>query len=373
MRTIHIQEFSKIPFTLIQNHKRARALLVIAILSVCISILFLSGCSHSDNISNEPQIKYAPDDGYQFQQLFENDDLANYDQVEVGIGSLDYIDTSLVYADTSIENIDTQNLKQGIVDASIYVGPHSGKISFYGSAQITAIDESTNTITVSDYGPTLKNALERDQLTIEVGQEWLSRGQALLSDLTIGETVVVEFAMPQDNDPLFGYVWATDLDGNVKLIDHPESYTFPENPFTPSTSITIEEADLTTFDEAHRISGVSVSEVDPTLYEDGILDAFFLDVPKQIVLYCYARVSSVSDKTATFDSLGTNIVNATSLTSVELLIPTRSEHLFDGEATLSQVKPGDTVVLQLVLGYGENTLTSGNIWLVDESGKATTL
>lgn len=373
MRTIHIQEFSKIPFTLIQNHKRARALLVIAILSVCISILFLSGCSHSDDISNEPKIKYAPEDGYQFQQLFENDDLANYDQVEVGIGSLDYIDTSLVYADTSIENIDTQNLKQGIVDATIYVGPHSGKISFYGSAQITAIDESTNTITVSDYGPTLENALERDQLTIEVGQEWLSRGEALLSDSTIGETVVVEFTMPQDNDPLSGYVWATDSDGKVKLIDHPESYTFPENSFTPSTSITIEEADLTTFDEAHRIFGVSVSEVDPTLYKDGILDTFFLDGPKQIILYCYARVSSVSDKTATFDSLGTNIVNATGLTSVELLIPTRSEHLFDGEVTLSQVKPGDTVVLQLVLGYGENTLTSGNIWLVDEPGKATTL
>lgn len=32
-------------------------------------------------------------------------------------------------------------------------------------------------------------------------------------------------------------------------------------------------------------------------------------------------------------------------------------------------KAGDTIVIQLVLDYGENTLSSANVWLVDESGK----
>lgn len=52
-----------------------------------------------------------------------------------------------------------------------------------------------------------------------------------------------------------------------------------------------------------------------------------------------------------------------------MLIPTDNEHLFDDETTLSQIKAGDTIVIQLVLDYGENTLSSANVWLVDESGK----
>ena len=52
-----------------------------------------------------------------------------------------------------------------------------------------------------------------------------------------------------------------------------------------------------------------------------------------------------------------------------MLIPTDNEHLFDGETTLSQIKAGDTIVIQLVLDHGENTLSSANVWLVDESGK----
>lgn len=241
-----------------------------------------------------------------------------------------------------------------------------------GFAQVDVLNTSSNTITVSGFGPTIEQAFEADQLTFEVGQEWLSRGEAVLSDIKIGDTITIGLDIPQDNDALFGHIWATNENSTIKLIDHPESYTFPKDPFVPTANTTINEADLATFDDKHRINGVSLNEVDPTLFEAGILDAFALDGPQQVILYSYAHVDSASDKTAAFSSLGANIEKATGLSTIEVLIPTDNEHLFDGETTLSQIKAGDTVVIQLVLSYGENTLSGANVWLVDESGKVIT-
>ena len=290
----------------------------------------------------------------------------NYKQVEVGIGSLDFIDTSLVHSNTKIEDIPIEDLKIGIINASLKVGSGSGAIELMGFAQLDAIDTKANTITVSGYGPTIKDALVQDRLTLEVGQEFLSRGEALFSDVEVGDTVAIDISLPQENDPLFGYMWATDSNGQVKLIDHPESYVFPEDPFIPSNNTTIQKEDLAVFDDAHRIYVVDVSEVDPELYKDGILDTFPLDGPQQIILYGYAHVDFVTNKTAMFSSLGSNIEKATGFSSLELLLPTSSDHLFYGEATLSQIKPGDTVLLQLVLSFGKNNPSSGNIWLVNE-------
>lgn len=333
---------------------------------------FLSGCSQEsnspdlENIKENSHIKFAPENGYRFQQLFESDDLMNYKQVEVGIGSLDFIDTSLVHSNTKIEDIPIEDLKIGIINASLKVGSGSGAIELMGFAQLDAIDTKANTITVSGYGPTIKDALVQDRLTLEVGQEFLSRGEALFSDVEVGDTVAIDISLPQENDPLFGYMWATDSNGQVKLIDHPESYVFPEDPFIPSNNTTIQKEDLAVFDDAHRIYVVDVSEVDPELYKDGILDTFPLDGPQQIILYGYAHVDFVTNKTAMFSSLGSNIEKATGFSSLELLLPTSSDHLFYGEATLSQIKPGDTVLLQLVLSFGKNNPSSGNIWLVNE-------
>ena len=314
-------------------------------------LLFFSGYSKEDNsfdlgkITESSRTKFAPEDGYQFQQLYENDDLPNYDRVEVGVGSLDFIDTSLVYTNTNIEDIDTQDLEQGIIDATLVNGPQNLYVK--GFAQVDVLNASSNTITVSGFGPTIGQAFEADQLAIGLD-------------------------IPQDNDALFGHIWATNENSTIKLIDHPESYTFPKDPFVPTANTTINEADLATFDDKHRINGVSLNEVDPTLFEAGILDAFALDGPQQVILYSYAHVDSASDKTAAFSSLGANIEKATGLSTIEVLIPTDNEHLFDGETTLSQIKAGDTVVIQLVLGYGENTLSGANVWLVDESGKVIT-
>ena len=156
----------------------------------------------------------------------------------------------------------------------------------------------------------------------------------------------------------------------MELIEHPETFPEPLDSSLPENKTTIEEKDLNVFDEAHRIEGVQIEKVNPTLLKGGVLDAFALEGPQQIILYSYAHVDSINDKTATFSSLGTSIERATGLSEIEVLLPTSNEHLFDGEATLSQIKTGDTVVIQLVLGYGENTLSSANVWLVDESGKA---
>lgn len=158
----------------------------------------------------------------------------------------------------------------------------------------------------------------------------------------------------------------------MELIEHPETFPEPLDSSLPENKTTIEEKDLNVFDEAHRIEGVQIEKVNPTLLKGGVLDAFALEGPQQIILYSYAHVDSVSDKTAAFSSLGANIEKATGLSTIEVLIPTDNEHLFDGETTLSQIKAGDTVVIQLVLGYGENTLSGANVWLVDESGKVIT-
>lgn len=332
----------------------------------------LIGCSQETslldqgNTKENSHIKFAPKNGYRFQQLFESDDLTNYDQVEVGIGSLDFIDTSLVYSNTKIDDIPIDDLKEGIIDASLKVGSGSGAITLMGFAQLDAIDTDTDTITVSEYGPIIKDAFEQDKLTLKIGQEYLSRGEALFSDVKAGNTILIAINVPQENDPLFGYMWATDSNGQVKLIDHPESYVFPEDPFIPSNNTTIQEEDLAVFDDAHRIYAVDVSKVDPELYKDGILDTFPLDGPQQIILYGYAHVEFVTNKTAMFSSLGSNIEKATGFSSLELLLPTSSDHLFYGEATLSQIRPGDTVLLQLVLSFGKNNPSSGNVWLVNE-------
>ena len=167
-------------------------------------------------------------------------------------------------------------------------------------------------------------------------------------------------------------MWATTENGRVRLIEHPETFPETADSSLPENKTTIEENDLDSFDEAHRIEGVQIEKINLTLLKDGILDAFALDGPQQIILYSYANVESTTDKTATFNSLGANIKKTTGLSEIKVLIPTSNEHLFDGEATLSQIKPGDTVVIQLVLGYGENTLSSANVWLVDESNKVIT-
>lgn len=195
------------------------SLLAVIVITLVIALLTCSGCTTT---------KFAPEDGYQFQQLFESDDLNNYNQVEVGIGTLDFIDTSLVYTDTKIEDIPASDLEQGIIDASHKVGPGSSKINLIGFAQLDAIDAKTNTITVSEFGSTIENAFEQNSLTLEVGQDWLSCGEAILSDVKVGDTIAINIGIPQENDPLFGYMWATDNDGQVKLIDHPETYTSPE-------------------------------------------------------------------------------------------------------------------------------------------------
>lgn len=83
--------------------------LAVIVITLVIALLTCSGCTTT---------KFAPEDGYRFQQLFENDDLGNYNQVEVGIDALDFIDTSLIYADTKIEDIPASDLKQGIIGKS---------------------------------------------------------------------------------------------------------------------------------------------------------------------------------------------------------------------------------------------------------------
>lgn len=348
-------------------------------LVLCLSLtVFLSACSTENDssdlgeISENSHTKFAPKGGYQFQQLFESDDLSNYDQVEVGVGSLDFIDTSLVYANTNIEDIDTQSLEQGVIDASAKIGAYSGSISFVGFAQIDSIDVSSRTITVSHFGSTIENALNSRGLTLEIGQTALSEGQAIFSDVAVGDKIAISFYFPQENNPLFGFMWATTENGRVRLIEHPETFPETADSSLPENKTTIEENDLDSFDEAHRIEGVQIEKINLTLLKDGILDAFALDGPQQIILYSYANVESTTDKTATFNSLGANIKKTTGLSEIKVLIPTSNEHLFDGEATLSQIKPGDTVVIQLVLGYGENTLSSANVWLVDESNKVIT-
>ena len=175
------------------------------------TVLF-SGCPEEDNsfdlgkIVENSRTKFAPEDGYQFQQLYENDDLPNYDRVEVGVGSLDFIDTSLVYTNTNIEDIDTQDLEQGIIDASTKVGAFSNAISFDGFAQIDAIDTNSQTITVSHFGPTIENALNSKELTLEIGQTALSEGEAVFNDVAVGDKVAISFYFPQENDPLFGFM-----------------------------------------------------------------------------------------------------------------------------------------------------------------------
>lgn len=138
------------------------------------TVLF-SSCSKEDNsfdlgkIAENSRTKFAPEDGYQFQQLYESEDLPNYDRVEVGVGSLDFIDTSLIYADTTIEKVNAQDLEQGIIDATLANGPQNLYVK--GFAQVDVLNASSDTITVSGFGPTIKQAFEVDQLTFEVGQE----------------------------------------------------------------------------------------------------------------------------------------------------------------------------------------------------------
>ena len=184
------------------------------------AVLF-SGCSEEENsfdlgkIVENSRTKFTPEDGYQFQQLYENDDLPNYDRVEVGVGSLNFIDTSLVYTNTNIEDIDTQDLEQGIIDATLVNGPQNLYVKDF--AQVDVLNAGSDTITVSGFGPTIEQAFEADQLTFEVGQEWLSKGEAVLIDIKIGDTIAIELDIPQDNDALFGHIWATNENSTIKL------------------------------------------------------------------------------------------------------------------------------------------------------------
>lgn len=82
---------------------------------------------------------------------------------------MDFIDTSLIYADTTIEKVNAQDLEQGIIDATLANGPQNLYVK--GFAQVDVLNASSDTITVSGFGPTIKQAFEVDQLTFEVGQE----------------------------------------------------------------------------------------------------------------------------------------------------------------------------------------------------------
>ena len=143
---------------------------------------------------------------------------------------------------------------------------------------------------MSHFGSTIENALNSKELTLTIGQTALSEGQAVFSDVAVGNKIAISFYFPQENDPLFGFMWATTEDGKVKLIEHPE--TFPETADSsfPKNKTTIEENDLDSFDEAHRIEGVQIEKINPALLKDGILDTFALDGPQQIILYSYANV-----------------------------------------------------------------------------------
>lgn len=164
---IHTDRLSKTP---------AKTVCCVLHIILCMSFTVLfSGCSKEDNsfdlgkIAENSRTKFAPEDGYQFQQLYESEDLPNYDRVEVGVGSLDFIDTSLMYADTTIEKVNAQDLEQGIIDATLANGPQNLYVK--GFAQVDVLNASSDTITVSGFGPTIKQAFEVDQLTFEVGQE----------------------------------------------------------------------------------------------------------------------------------------------------------------------------------------------------------
>lgn len=334
------------------------------VICACLAIALAFFASDS-----QKKIKYAPEDGYAFQQLYENEDLGDYDLVEVGIGSLDYLDTTLVYADTDVQDVDRSALEQGIINASFLSGPGGTVPHFVGFAQIDHIDEPQGSITVSGYGPTIEKALEAKQLTLETGKGYLSRGEALLSDVSEGDLVAVEFMLPQDSDPYFGFIWATDDQKNIRLIDHPETYTkTPSSSALPNNDISINAEKIYSLDEAHSISVGYITNVDPSLFEEGVLDSLALEVPQQIILYSYATVDSVSDKTATFSRFGSNFREIIGADSLELLINSSDEHLFNGEATLPQIAEGNTVVLSVVLGFDSSDVSTGYVWLVDEQG-----
>lgn len=113
--------------------------------------------------------------------------------------------------------------------ASLISGPNSSSVAFRGLAKVYEIDEDRETISVSNYGETIQRALNyKKTTTLEVGQTALSRGEATFDDIEVDDIVAIEFRMPQDSEPLYGFMWATDNDGQVKLIDHPETYTSPE-------------------------------------------------------------------------------------------------------------------------------------------------
>lgn len=349
------------------------------VIAIC-SLFLLCACSDSPNDGNdqsslkEQKVLYTTNPNDPFEQLFDNNinHLEDYDLVEVGIGSLDFIDTSLVYSNAQIQDIDQSALDQGTINACTVSGPGSGIIQLCGFAKLDAKDPAANTITISEYGPNIEKATNSDHLTLSMAKRPFVLGEASFDDVSVDNRIAFTFDVSNDGGFSNGAIWATDGNKAIRLIDHQNTFSNHSQSQTDSTlplnRIFVNKENLKTFDEAHTINGVKVEDVNPSLFREGIFDSSAFDGPQQVILYGYAHVDSISDNTVTVSDFGSNIKAIIKVDSLDLIIPDKSDHLFDGETTVTQLKANDDVVIQLVLGLGGNNLSSGNVWLTDAHG-----
>lgn len=189
---------------------------IIPCIVLCLfSTALLTACSTDDGTSNnteiqeESRIKYADEGENEFQQLFETNDLSEYDQVEVGIGSLDCLDTSLVYVDASIQDIAASDLEQGVIGISHSSGSDgSSYLSFIGYGRVDDINQTDGTVRLSHYGSTITNAVESEEITLKLtrSRSFGASGKAHLDDLKPNEMVAFEFKYPQETNTPAGAI-----------------------------------------------------------------------------------------------------------------------------------------------------------------------